>query len=183
MTLLPFPRKGEIVSQEIDGEVLLYDLNIHKSYCLNQTAALVWKNCDGKTPVSEFAAKTGLPEEMVWLALEQFDKENLLAEKFESPLPKNRVSRRKVLTAMGAMAMALPLVSSMIAPTAAHAQSACRPNGQDFCIAPQVDTNACVNAIFPLEMTACCAGTFTVVTFDNPVGSNSCCGTCGPRIG
>lgn len=183
MKKLPLPRSGELVFQEMDGEVLLYDVNIHKSYCLNETAALVWKNCDGKTPVAEFAKKNGLPEEMVLLALEQFDKENLLAEKFESPLPNDRVSRRRVLTAMGAMAVALPVVASLVAPTAAMAQSACTPNGQDYCIAPQADVQDCADAVFPLEMTVCCGGTFTVITFDNPLGSNSCCGTCGPRIG
>lgn len=62
-------------------------------------------------------------------------------------------------------------------------EKSCVENGGAVSIASQPSINACIDAIMPLAPTRCCVGTFTVVTFDNPLGSNSCVGTCGPQIG
>ncbi len=43
----PLARKADLVTKEVADEVLVYDLKSHKAHCLNQTAALVWKYCDG----------------------------------------------------------------------------------------------------------------------------------------
>ena len=59
----------------------------------------------------------------------------------------------------------------------------CLANGQTYSIAPQTSVQNCINAILPLQGTACCSGTFQVIVFDSPIGSNSCSATCGPPIG
>lgn len=41
----------ELVVQEFEKEVLIYDLNNHKAYTLNETSSLVWRMCDGKTSI------------------------------------------------------------------------------------------------------------------------------------
>ena len=51
--LIPAARKDELVIQEVEGETLVYDLKSHKAHCLNRTAALVWKRCDGRTRVGQ----------------------------------------------------------------------------------------------------------------------------------
>ena len=51
--VLPNARKENLVIEELPGEVLVYDLNLHKAHCLNQTAALVWERCDGQTSVKQ----------------------------------------------------------------------------------------------------------------------------------
>jgi hypothetical protein len=38
----PKSRQNDLVVQELEGEVLIYDLSINKAYCLNPTSAL---NC------------------------------------------------------------------------------------------------------------------------------------------
>jgi Coenzyme PQQ synthesis protein D (PqqD) len=54
-TRKPLARCENIVVQEMPEETLVYDLNTNKAFCLNQTAALVWKNCDGQKNVTEIA--------------------------------------------------------------------------------------------------------------------------------
>jgi hypothetical protein len=40
-------------TEEMDGETLLYRLGAHKAIYLNETAALIWKLCDGTRSVRE----------------------------------------------------------------------------------------------------------------------------------
>ena len=51
--------------QEMPDEVLVFDLETNKAHCLNQTAAFVWKACDGVNSVAEiaklFGNKLGIP--------------------------------------------------------------------------------------------------------------------------
>jgi hypothetical protein len=122
-----------LVIQELPGELLVYDMNRHKAHCLNQTAAFIWKRCDGKTPVPEIAARLGKEfnargdEELIWLALDQLEKSHLLRGRVARPSGGKGVSRREVLRKAGlAAAVGVPLVTSILAPTA-HAQASCRP--------------------------------------------------------
>ena len=38
----PRRRKDEIIVQELNGEVLIYDLKSNKAICLNEVSSLVW---------------------------------------------------------------------------------------------------------------------------------------------
>ena len=53
----PLPRMREqgLVVDDLPDEVLVYDLDRHQAHCLNRTAALVWRHCDGQTTVKEIA--------------------------------------------------------------------------------------------------------------------------------
>ncbi len=86
--------------------------------------------CDGKTSISRIAKKIGeqlnqrITDEFVLLAIDQLKKENLLAngDKIESNF--DRLTRREVVRRAGLASMvALPIVSSIVAPASAHAQS------------------------------------------------------------
>ncbi len=137
---LPVARKSKLVVRELADEVLVYDTEAHRAHCLNRTAALVWKNCDGKTPVSGIAERAGeelssnLPEDVVWLALDQLAEFDLLSHDALRPAPSDRISRRKMLRRLGvAAAISLPLITSVISPTPAHAQSSVSCNGDTDC--------------------------------------------------
>jgi hypothetical protein len=130
--LAPEARKEGLVISKLSEEVLVYDLDRHKAHCLNKTAALVWERCDGKTTVGqlvqqlEYALKTPVDEEIVWLAINQLGKSRLLREKIAPETDRVRLSRRELIKRAGlAAAIALPLVTSIIAPTAAQAGTAC----------------------------------------------------------
>ena len=122
----PVARKSGLVVQEMPDEVLVYDLNSNKAHCLNETAAKVWKSCDGKTSVSEIAAifGKGSNEDLVWLAIDQLNENDLLesgmAAKFGGQ------SRRDVIKKIGlASVVAVPVIASLVAPQNALAAQSC----------------------------------------------------------
>lgn len=135
----PIARTKNIVVQDTETEVLIYDLEANKAHSLNETSALVWKKCDGTKSVlkivSEISSntKTQVSENLVWLALSQLSEAGLLKdasidiEKFEN------LSRREAIRKIGITSMvSLPIIATIVAPTATAAQSLCPP----ICIAP-----------------------------------------------
>ena len=127
----PISRRDDLVVQDLDGEVLIYDLREHKAFCLNETSALVWQACDGEKNVAEIGRELGKKlnspanDDLIWLALDQLKKENLIESKEEDfQIDFNGMSRREVIRKVGlASVVALPIISSLVAPTAASAKS------------------------------------------------------------
>ena len=135
MKTLPTSRQKRLVIQELPDEVLIYDLDCDKAHCLNQAAAFVWKQCDGRTTVAEalvrFEEEFGadVSEAMIWLAVDQLEEFDLLQERVKRPARMNRVSRRALIRSMGlAAVVAVPLITSIGIPTV-QAFTSCRPNG------------------------------------------------------
>jgi len=121
----PLSRKDDLVVQELNGEILIYDLRENKAFCLNETSALVWQACDGTRSVAEIGHNVG-GEDNVWLALDELKKERLIENESVPPSKFDGMSRRDVIKKIGIGSMiALPLVSSLIAPPAAFAASSC----------------------------------------------------------
>ena len=130
MKVLPLARQASLVVKEVDNETLVYDLETDKAHCLNSTAARVWKSCDGETSVTEIAAQLSSPghadvtESVVWLALDQLEKFKLLETRLEKPpVFLSGVSRRSAIRAIGVAAIVLPLVTTIVVPTAAQSGS------------------------------------------------------------
>ena len=148
--LTPRARQEELVVRELPDEMLVYDLERHEAHCLNRTAALVWKKCDGKTTLLEITESLAkelnatVDERIVILALDQLTKFHLLDKAETQPLglPSEmmRMSRREMMRTLGtAAAVALPLIVSISAPTAAQAAScvpgpSCTPGGLPCCV-------------------------------------------------
>jgi hypothetical protein len=130
---VPEARSEGLVVQHLAEEVLVYDQDRHKAHCLNQTAAMVWKECDGRRSVPEIAVKLSrelkgeVEQEVVWLAIEQLSRTHLLKERVGGG--KVDASRREVMKRIGiGAAVALPAVTSILSPKAAEAAN-CRPSG------------------------------------------------------
>jgi len=134
----PRARRAELVVRDVADETLVYDLKRHRAHCLNRAAALVWRACDGRTPVTtigrmlerQTGAEGGV--EAAWLALAQLRKAGLLDETSLPERPAPGISRRRALGRMAATALLVPAVISVTAPTAGAAGSgggqACRKN-------------------------------------------------------
>ncbi|MFY9607467.1 MAG: PqqD family protein [Blastocatellia bacterium] len=125
---IPRAREEGLVVQEMPDELLVYDLARHKAHCLNQTAALVWKRCDGKTSSKQIAhllekhTECPVDEAVVLLAFDQLAKAHLLQAEAGKWLESAGISRREVIRRIGvAAAVSLPIVTSIIAPNAAQA--------------------------------------------------------------
>jgi len=105
---LPKARSEGIITKDIDGELLIYDRTRDRAHCLNETAAAIWKLCDGRRSVGEIAAQLSgagadgssqqteasrqkaessaqspVDERVVWLALDKLQRSHLL----EAPKP------------------------------------------------------------------------------------------------
>jgi hypothetical protein len=147
--LIPEARRVGLVVQELSGEVLVYDRERNKAHCLNSTAARVWEYCDGKRSVAEIAhaieAEINAPvdEDVIWLGVEQLSKTHLLQESAKLPEHKSGLSRREVMKRIGlAAAVALPVVTSIMAPTAAQAAN-CLPSGAACTTSAQCCSGIC----------------------------------------
>ena len=129
MKVAPVARTESLIVKEVDGETLIYDLKTDKAHCLNETAARVWKNCDGQRSVSDIGkelsalTKTSVREEVVWLALEQLEKHKLLEGSPARPAFLAGMTRRQLVAQLGIAAVALPVIISIVSPTAASAAS------------------------------------------------------------
>ncbi len=125
----PHARKEGLLVEELSDETLVYDLDRHKAHCLNQTAAFVWRHCDGQTSVSELARlledELGIPanEEVVWLALDRLERVHLLQQRAEHRTQTPRYSRRQLVRRLGQIGIALPMIVSIVSPLAAAAVS------------------------------------------------------------
>lgn len=126
MNKLPKARANGIVVQEANKEVLIYDLRTNKIYILNETSNFVWKHCDGKNSAAEIIEKLNrqfkskVSEDFVWFALDGLKKENLLETDFEFP----KIVRRELIKKIALTSMiALPLITSFLAPKSVNAQS------------------------------------------------------------
>ena len=127
---VPRARTEGLVIQELPDEVLVYDRDRDKAHCLNQTAALVWKYCDGKTTVPSMVKRLesdlrteSVDEKVVWFALGQLSKDHLLEEEsFIPPTLMSGLTRREMVRVLGlAAVVAVPVVTSIVAPTPAQA--------------------------------------------------------------
>ena len=127
-------REEGLVIQELTDEVLVYDLKRQKAHYLNKTAALIWNHCDGQKTVAEIAThlqqQTGMAvnEDVVWYGLDKLSQANLLEKRVSSPV--TSVTRRSLMRQLGQGALiAIPVIGSLVAPTATYAASVISARG------------------------------------------------------
>lgn len=142
----PLSRQSNLVVQEMDKELLIYDLSDNKAYCLNETSALVYQLSDGKRTVQEIAdsmsikLKTLVNEDFVLLALNELKRDGLIENSDELKNYFARITRRELINKVALVSMiSLPLVVSLAAPRAAEAASIA-----DFCA-----SNPCMEGFGP----------------------------------
>ena len=177
-------RQEDLVVQELPDEMMVYDLKRHKAHCLNKTAAFIWHRCDGQTTVTEIARLLGqdagapVDEELVWYALDKLGKANLLEGDVDLPV-KDALSRRRMMRRLGVGAMvAIPMVMSLVAPTAVQAVTVVTTS-------KKVSDGTCNTPPGPLPnpnclFDTCCTGSSKLCIQTGP-SSSSCSGTpCQP---
>jgi hypothetical protein len=127
----PVARTRGLVVRELPDEVVVYDLERHQAHCLNRTAALVFRNADGRRTIADLAALLGAEgpegagEGLVVLALERLAGAHLV-EGVPVAASARGLPRRDVMWRVGlAAAVLLPVVASVVAPTPAEASATC----------------------------------------------------------
>jgi hypothetical protein len=125
----PLARRDNFIVREMPDETLVYETRRHKAHCLNRTAAVVWRNCDGNRSVREIASiveeTVGSPvtDEVVQLAIDQLGKAGLLESGFAMPSESQTTTRRNMLGKLGLALSLIPVVASVTAPKAQAAAS------------------------------------------------------------
>ena len=133
----PLARIEGLITEEVDGELLVYDAQRDVACRLNGSAALVWQSSDGKRTVDDLVAVLSeelgelADEDMVMVALDHLAEHGLIESGYD-PREANaaRISRRRFIRrvgVVGAASMAVPVVHSMVVPTPAAAQSGYSP--------------------------------------------------------
>ena len=124
----PRARKEGLLIERLPDEVLVYDVDRKKAHCLNKSAALIWHHCDGKTSVEGISRILQQQDpgkvngDMVWLGLDQLYEARLIETRAIRPGLKGKLSRRDLVKRVG-LAVSIPLVASILAPTASASLS------------------------------------------------------------
>ena len=145
----PRARTNRLVTRDLGDELLVYDLERHKAYCLNPVAMQVFRHCDGETTIPAMALRVGgalglsIDEQAVRLGLVRLAKAHLLDGPVGQIL---HTSRRDMLRTLGrAAVVAVPLVTALTVPTSAQAQATgCFANGTPCNVNSQCCSGRCV---------------------------------------
>lgn len=131
--IMPRARAEGFVERELGDEVIVYDLRNNSAHCLNRCAWLVWRACDGRSDATAIAQRVsreiGAPvdEGAVVGAIEALGEQDLLDEVLVGAGSRNLTRRQMVRAAGVAAAIAIPVITSILAPTAYAAVSNCVP--------------------------------------------------------
>jgi hypothetical protein len=126
--MTPKARQDELLSTEVGDELVIYDQRSRRAHRLNRTTALIWRYCDGEHTVEDIAAllavELDLPadQDVVWFALRRLERCRLLEGRLTPPTA--RMTRAQIVRKLGlagGLALAVPVVQSLTAPTAAIA--------------------------------------------------------------
>lgn len=125
-------RSPRLIVRALDDETLVYDLARDRAHRLDPLASLVFSLADGTRTAGEIAAgvearfPTGSPELVVEYTLDRLEAAHLV-EPVRRASPRARMSRRRLLALIGSGAAQLPVVTSLVAPTALQAASYLTP--------------------------------------------------------
>ncbi len=121
----PRARTDDLVIEEFEDEVLIYDSTSKRAHCLGATAASVWRACDGDSDVSALTEALELSAEVVTQALDELEALELLESQGLNVVHSadgngdangNGITRRQFSTRsamVGAGLAAVPLVLSI----------------------------------------------------------------------
>lgn len=177
MNKLPKSRNENILVQNLDNEILIYDLITNKAFCLNETSSKIYQHCDGKTSFDDLRRKYNFTDDIIFLALDGLKLETLLDDNSKYISPFADLSRREVIRKVGLGTMiALPIVSSIVAPSAVMAASICLTSGT-----ARGNTTTCCgitcDPAFDAARDAACNTTYGAACC---AGAEEIPGTCGP---
>ena len=127
----PRVRHNDLLSEELEGQHVIYDAANQTVHGLNSTLSWVWRHCDGSRTVDDFITamqdETGLDDtrSLVTSGLKQLAEANLLEPEsvdLNALRTEASVVSRRAAVAAG-VSIAVPVMSSMLAPTPAAAKS------------------------------------------------------------
>lgn len=163
---LPDARSDELLIEDQDEGVVVYDRRNDTAHWLDAAAASVWRMANGQRTIAELAAVCCLSESAVSDVLLRLDGLELMQEKAD-----DGVSRRAVLRRMakigGTAAIVGPIISTIVVPNALATSSVCAKvtcNGFSFanCNSAKRDANGDCTSAPGCRSASTCVGTCSV---------------------
>ena len=133
----PIRQTHDLICEEVSGECVIYDGRQKKAHHLNSTLTWIWNRCDGDTTIealtaafnNDFNVTNG--RHVVLTGLQQLNAHDLLENHIHISdvvaADKTSVSRRSMVVGGSVL---MPLVVSILAPTAEAAKSPNPPRGK-----------------------------------------------------
>src|SRR5436190_3039411 len=117
----PKARSEDLIVQEVEDEVLVYDTASSRAHCLSADAAAVWRAADGAKSEAVLADELGLDSEVVTRALGELEELELIEARPVVEVNGNGHTRREFglkAAKVGGAVAAGPMIYSIVAPTA-----------------------------------------------------------------
>jgi hypothetical protein len=127
----PRVRQSDLLSEEVNGQYVIYDNHNQAVHGLNGTMSWLWSHCDGSRTLDDLIAAlqsdTGNDNarSLITNGLQQLAEANLLEPKsvdLNAVMAEPSTVSRRAAVAAG-VSIAVPMMASIIAPTPAAAKS------------------------------------------------------------
>ena len=139
----PTRRTNKLIVEQLDDETLVYDAVSHQAHALDATAAAIWHACTGERSVREIAMSVDRPVVLVERTLSMLAELGLLVE---GPGVTRREQLRTTAVTAAGVAMAVPLIRTILAPEAAQAATLL-PNGAECSTPAQCQSGTCADGM------------------------------------
>ena len=117
----PLARSADLVLEQLGAELLIYDERTQRAHCLSETAARVWRCCDGQTSAEAVAAALSIDSDAVARAFDELRACDLIESGADQPVGSTRREMTFRVAKAGAAVAALPMIVSVAAPRPAQA--------------------------------------------------------------
>src|SRR5271167_1121318 len=117
----PIAKSENLLVEDVAGELLIYDTSTNRAHCLNESAAAIWRHCDGNRSIDSLAnhlfpkLEASDARQLVGVGVERLRRRRLV-EGTATGAPIVDMSKRQLLKKVAVLAAAAgvmaPLVSS-----------------------------------------------------------------------
>ncbi len=118
----PKARTDGLVVEEVEGELVAYDVHSQTAHALSREAAAIWQSCDGELTTHEIAQRLEFDEAVIERALAELSAKDLLDETLHVVAGHTRRQAAIKLAKVGGVAFAAPFIYSV---SVAAADSTC----------------------------------------------------------
>ena len=134
ISTVPPARVDSLVVSDAGPDLLVYDRRSNHIHHLNAAAARIWRACDGRRTCTDVARVAGISPADCEVVIDRLQAASLLDDERLSGAPASRTTRRRFLRrAAVAGGVALPIIISVSAPTAASTSSTTCGPFEQFC--------------------------------------------------
>ena len=105
----PKARSENLLVEEVAGELLIYDVSNNRAHCLNESAAAIWRHCDGSRSIGKLAKhlfpnlEASGAQRLVGVGVERLRRRRLVESSVAAP-PAVDLSKRQLLKKVAILA-------------------------------------------------------------------------------